>query len=245
MKKEFTLYKKWFSGYKEKSIFKYISSIHAKHIFDELERNIKKEYTILEIGCGNGYTASILRNYCFRIHALDIDNELIIDAAEKYSKIEFIQVDLNNNILPFEDHKFDLIISVSVFQYIHWKALLPEFKRVLKPESKIFLFENLSNNPFVKIYRKYRPKIENEFLIPQKHLSIEDVECLKCEFNIVSEKYFHFFSPLIIGLEKFNLNIKLMTLITSIIKKTDDLLFKFQPWLKRHAWNILIVLQKK
>jgi SAM-dependent methyltransferase len=57
---------------------------------------------------------------------------------------------------PFEDEKFDLIVSVSSLQYINHDNYLTECHRTLKPGGYLCIHENGAYNPFINLTRVWR-----------------------------------------------------------------------------------------
>ena len=47
-------------------------------------RQLKKEWDVLELGCGTGYGAYLISKYCNHIDAHDMDTQLLIRAKEKF-----------------------------------------------------------------------------------------------------------------------------------------------------------------
>ncbi|UCE73365.1 MAG: class I SAM-dependent methyltransferase [Methanomassiliicoccales archaeon] len=90
-------------------------------------RTINKNDTIIELGCGNGYGAYFLSEYCQSIEAYDIDPEVIKYAKEKYKRgnIKYYNKDLikevNKNINRDSKKSFpqaDVIICFEVIEHM-------------------------------------------------------------------------------------------------------------------------------
>ena len=102
--------------------------------------------TVLEIGCGQGLGAAIIRSvfrpreYC----GIDLDPKMIRRARKKQrdlSGAEFLQADAAQ--LPFTDNHYDLVVDFGIIHHIpNWRDALAEIHRVLKPQGEFF-FEEL------------------------------------------------------------------------------------------------------
>jgi ubiquinone/menaquinone biosynthesis C-methylase UbiE len=103
-------------------------------LLDFVELNGQRSF--LEIGCGSGFITQHLANkYGGEVTGIDIDPRQI-ELARKGSiyirDISYLEADATS--LPFEDRKFDIVLSVGVLHHIeNWLDSLKEMKRVLKP----------------------------------------------------------------------------------------------------------------
>jgi len=99
-----------------------------------------KDKIVLDLGCNIGYGTNILSNHAKTIFGVDISSNAIQTAKETYqnSNINFKYFD--GNTLPFEDNKFDLIVSFQVIEHIvDYNIYLNEMKRVLSPDGNVIL----------------------------------------------------------------------------------------------------------
>ena len=94
--------------------------------------------TVLDIGCGTGYTACLLaKRYEARVVALDIISSVIEAARQRASKVgvsdrvSLLQGDAHN--LQFPDDTFDHVISESLLVFCDVGRVCSEVYRVLKP----------------------------------------------------------------------------------------------------------------
>lgn len=121
------------------------------------EAGIAKDSKILEIGCGNGdFTRYLAEETQASILAVDISPELIKIAREKIKNPNVVFDVANIENLPFEAESFDVIIGKSILHHLNLEKTLPEIKRVLKKEGRIFFSEPNMLNPQVLIERKIR-----------------------------------------------------------------------------------------
>ncbi|MCX7880513.1 MAG: class I SAM-dependent methyltransferase [Ignavibacteria bacterium] len=112
---------------------------------------------VLEIGCGNGNGARLIKNYFApeNLIAIDID-EKMIKIAKKRSKeknIDFLVMDAVN--LSFPDKYFDAVFDFGVIHHIQdWRKCINEVHRVLKVSGK-FVGEEPSIESFQKGIGKF------------------------------------------------------------------------------------------
>jgi ubiquinone/menaquinone biosynthesis C-methylase UbiE len=109
---------------------------------------LKPGAVVLEIGCGRGAGARLIRR-TFEpalLHAQDLDIEMI-QKARRYLGIEY-QKDISLSVadsirIPFKDRSFDAVFDFGVLHHVpDWQAALSEIERILKPGG-IFYIEEL------------------------------------------------------------------------------------------------------
>lgn len=95
---------------------------------------------ILDIGCGDGYWTTRLAN-SFKSQAYGIDlNPRAVEKAGRYSgtRCNFLVASADN--LPFSENAFDIVISLSAFQFFQDGAqVLREIQRVLRVNGVLIL----------------------------------------------------------------------------------------------------------
>ncbi len=125
-----------FNAWEKTGITEHLGGVDAsKELFKFAE--ISSDQMILEIGCGTGYTATVLARRGNRITSIDLDPKLL-DMAKKRAektgvtrKIIFKEADAEN--LPFENNTFDRAIAESVIIFTDPRKTLAEAYRILKP----------------------------------------------------------------------------------------------------------------
>lgn len=95
-----------------------------------------KDKVVLDVACGEGYGANLISTSASYVHAVDIDEETIQSAAQKYNNgnIEFHISSVEK--LPFKDSFFDVVISYETLEHVDETSqlqFLKEIKRILKP----------------------------------------------------------------------------------------------------------------
>lgn len=121
------------------------SHIFAKERFDDV-LNLTKPKSIIDVGCGFGLMFPTYKehNVSF-ITGLDFSHGQLEQAqkeAQKRDNINLVQA--SAYIMPFKDNIFDLAITHTVLQHIHYKFInqaINETKRIVKPNGHIFITE--------------------------------------------------------------------------------------------------------
>jgi len=120
-----------------------------------LQKNIKKDSSVLEIGCGDGRSLNYIVDLADKIVGIDIDEKAINDAKSKLDGIDFEVADGKN--LPFKDNSFDYIICMTTpanFGDDKDKFYF-EMKRVVKESGEIILsvFNEDALSERIKLYK--------------------------------------------------------------------------------------------
>ena len=106
---------------------------------------IKKNYSVLDIGCGKGITTAFLaREYDVRVVGIDLSTIMVsscrsnTDEEEGSRRISFLVGDGEN--LPFQDSSFDVVITESAFSLFPEKGLAArDICRVLKSNGRLIM----------------------------------------------------------------------------------------------------------
>ena len=104
--------------------------------------NIQDGWTILDVGCGGGFTIRRLlkRSKDAHVYGIDISEESVVKAkkvnADVLEKQVFVTLGSAEK-LPYDDAKFDLVTAVeTVYFWPNLPGCLQEVRRVLKPGGK-------------------------------------------------------------------------------------------------------------
>lgn len=96
---------------------------------------------ILDLGCGTGIVARMLRERLgggARITGLDASAEMIAKARALAPELEWVEA--NAMALPFADHSFELIVCQQMLQFVPDRAkAVREMRRVLVPGGRLVL----------------------------------------------------------------------------------------------------------
>jgi len=96
---------------------------HATSVNDMLDfalherTNIGKNFSFLDLGCGNGWvTRNVSKNpLCTNAVGIDGAEQMIINAQKIGGQVDYILADINSYVTP---RKFDLIHSMEVLYYL-------------------------------------------------------------------------------------------------------------------------------
>lgn len=101
----------------------------------KIVRNLKQEpENILDIGCGTGYFAHLLKVMYpnAKVYGVDISRTALSIGRNKYKDIKFLKADAEIK-LPFKDNMFDLLISGEHIEHVRdIDQTLLEINRVTK-----------------------------------------------------------------------------------------------------------------
>ncbi len=125
---------------------------------------------VLDAACGEGYGSCLLAKRAKSVVGVDIGEEAVAHARERYSgdNLRFEQADATN--LPFDDDSFDVAVSFETLEHLEaQETLLAEFRRVLRPDGflvmsspdrKTYSDETGYDNPF-HVRELYRGELES------------------------------------------------------------------------------------
>ena len=91
--------------------------------------------SILDLGCGPGNSTKVLKDIFPNVKIIGADNsdEMLKKARELYSDIEFINLDVNNDLHKVNE-KFDIVFSNACIQWLpNHSSLLPKLMTLLNP----------------------------------------------------------------------------------------------------------------
>lgn len=98
---------------------------------------------VLDFGCGSGYGAYMISGFCKTIVAVDVSQEAIEYAQEKYiaPNLSFKSLsDSSVSNLPFDNKSFDIIMSFQVIEHInHLESYFSELYRLLADNGVLFI----------------------------------------------------------------------------------------------------------
>ncbi len=186
---------------------------------------IKNQERVLDLGCGYGLWSHELLKNNHNVFGVDISKECITYAnylkKEKgLSNIHFIGGSGEN--LPFKDGAFDLVIAVSVLQYVNRDKLFKEVTRVLKKNSLFiailnhglgyYLYRSLQFNRGIFHVLKWTSSLFKQIIfknlnfynrpLGDLYLTRSEVDSL-CKKNNLSNKYVSFDHPFHSGKKKY------------------------------------------
>lgn len=119
-----------YDAYYETDFGKEVNRIEQR-LISELIQDLPKT-KVLELGCGTGHWTEFLIKKGFEVTAGDISKAMLEIAKSKRLNAEIIEINSEN--IPFEDNSFDLVVSITMLEFVHNQSkVIEEVKRVLKP----------------------------------------------------------------------------------------------------------------
>ena len=105
-------------------------------------RNLVQGLDVLDLACGEGYGSALLAETAKSVVGMDIDQETVDHANQKYRKtnLSFRQGDAAN--IPLEDHSVDAVVSFETIEHIDetlQNQFLQEIDRVLKQDGLLIM----------------------------------------------------------------------------------------------------------
>ena len=122
-------------------------------LFDSMNKGLKlvgirmfrpsKGMNILDVGCGTGSHLELYQRYKCNLFGIDLSPSMLSVARERLG--DTAQLDFGNATeMPYEDDKFDLVISMLSLHEMSpdtRSAVIGEVKRVLKSDSRLLLID--------------------------------------------------------------------------------------------------------
>lgn len=142
----------------------------ARHLVKLTERHLGNPsfLNILDLGCGIGYTDSVIVSSYNMVFGVDVSVELLKKASSTTPSAYYQVYDGLN--LPFTDCFFDLVFSICVFHHIlpgNHNKIIKEIKRVTKPGGLNVIFEHNPFNPLTRI-SKMRCEFDRDAVLLRK-----------------------------------------------------------------------------
>lgn len=180
-----------FLSYIQRKRFKLVNSFISNNHYDK----------ILEIGYGSGIYMPTLFGYCNELCGIDIHplNEKVNEILLKYGIHVRLYKESASN-MSFSDKSFDLIVSVSAFEFIEDKeAACQEIKRVLKKEGYLIIVTP-GNSSIIDLGLKILTQESANRDYGEKRK--DTIRILKNHFNIKKRRIFPSFIGILLPIYK-------------------------------------------
>ena len=126
--------------------------LHPKHRILDYHKwfisEIKPEWSILDVGCGNGALTAGIARHCRKATGIDI-SEKNISQAKKRANAEFICADATNFAF---DKSFDAIILSNVLEHIEDRAAFLE--KLRKLSSRLLIRIPMIERDWITLYKQ-------------------------------------------------------------------------------------------
>lgn len=131
---------------------------------------------VLDVASGEGYGSAFLATVAASVTGVDVSEETILFAQQKYSLDNLQYIQGSAAALPFEDNSFDVVVSFETIEHLtEQEAMMDELARVLRPEGLLII-----SSPDKLEYTDV-PQHENEYHVK---------ELYRREFEALIEKRF-------------------------------------------------------
>ena len=135
------------------------------------------------------------------------------------------------------DSSFDVACGKGILHHLRIEKALGELTRVLKPEGKAIFLEPMGYNPAINTFRKLTPRLRTENEHP---LTRKDLELIEKYFGQTNHSFFNLSSLLAVPFR----NTRKFSSILEALDSIDRSLFKWAPFLRWMAWQVVITLNK-
>ena len=95
---------------------------------------------VLDIACGEGYGSNFLAKSAASVTGVDIDQEVIRSAQQKYRQGNLQFLAGNASAVELQNGKFDVIVSFETLEHlVEQEATIAELKRLLQPQGILII----------------------------------------------------------------------------------------------------------
>ena len=116
--------------------------LYLRHVFvyEILGSRLKETDSVLEIGFGEGYGSRMISQFAKSVIGLDVNEDAVNFAQEKYGTPNCSFQQYDGKELPFDEGSFDSVVSYQVIEHIEDdRNYLQEINRVLKRDGVFYL----------------------------------------------------------------------------------------------------------
>ncbi len=121
--------------------------------------NLSPDHVVLDLGCGTGAFVIPAANYCRKVYAADVSNQMLTILREKLEAQTITNVELfQSGFLTYEHsgEPLDVVLSSLALHHLpdYWKAVaLQKIANILKPNGILYLFDVVFNFPISDWYQ--------------------------------------------------------------------------------------------
>ncbi|MFB3818858.1 MAG: methyltransferase domain-containing protein [Candidatus Methylomirabilales bacterium] len=197
--------------------------------------------TVLDFGCGEGWTTLAYAGRGARVHAFDISPEAVRRLAEA-AAARGLGDRIQARVMPAErldypDGMFDLVCGVSILHHTDLALTGPEIRRVLRPGGRALFIEPLDHNWLLRAFRALTPGRRTP---TEKPLTVQQIFGLGRYFGRVRYEGHCLLSIFPQGLLYLTGSAGLFRRSLAVTRRLDAWLLARVPALQRYCWSSII-----
>lgn len=201
---------------------------------------------LLDLGSGRGQVTAALATTGATVLGVDVDLRCVRASAAQRCGAHFVVAVAEH--LPFATGSIDGLLSQSVLQYTDRPAALRECQRVLKPEGRFAIVENLAGNPLAQLYRRLKRLTGSAYpphQTPRRHLAWRELCLFRRDFTVERLEVFHLIAPGLAWLPALRAgavaHLPMWTRwLAAAVRSFDRFVLDRLPWARRLAWNVVV-----
>lgn len=217
------------------------------HVFQEMKGMLGdvRGKTILEYGCGEGWTTAEIAAMGGEIHAFDISSVAIGHALKLLEKRGLakncVLKKMGAEQLDYPDNFFDSVFGFAILHHLDLDRAMPEMYRVLKAGAEAFFAEPLGTNPLINLYRNLTPQYRTKDEAP---LILEEFTRYGVQFREFKHIEYYLTAICSLGLAYLRLPQPVVHYFNRMLLRLDRKILYRYPYLGRYAWYTIIKLVK-
>jgi len=130
--------------------------LYLRSYIELVDSHAKPDSFILELGCGNGLSARMLRDKGHQVIGIDLSSTFL-EKTNKWEDESLKYLACSAINLPFKDQTFDLVCSNEMLEHVtDAEKSLTEMVRVVKPGGKIIVAGPNLCSPFLPLFDLFR-----------------------------------------------------------------------------------------
>lgn len=141
---------------KESAAFSYpdesVTEEVSDYYYDKVLKRLPANKVILDVGCGVGTNVAKLSRFSKKVVGIDLSDERIAKAKAAYGhlpNVKFLVGD-GTKLSRFKAKSFDVVFSASTMHHLPIRKTLNGFKRLLKKDGIIYIFDVYCDFYFIR-----------------------------------------------------------------------------------------------